>query len=53
MDPSRIIVALDVDTLDQARAIAESLTDTGVTFKIGNQLATREGWSACIDFARL
>ena len=53
MDPSRIIVALDVDTLDQARAIAESLADTGVTFKIGNQLATREGWSACINFARL
>ena len=53
MDPSRIIVALDVDTLDQARAIAESFADTGVTFKIGNQLATREGWSACINFARL
>lgn len=53
MDPSRIIVALDVDTLDQARAIAKSLADTGVTFKIGNQLATREGWLACINFARL
>ncbi len=52
MDPSRIIVALDVDSFDQARTIAESLHGTGVTFKIGNQLATREGWPACIEFAR-
>ena len=52
MDPSRIIVALDVDSFDQARTIAESLRGTGVTFKIGNQLATREGWPACIEFAR-
>lgn len=52
VDPSRIIVALDVDSFKQATPIAESLAGTGVTYKIGNQLATTEGWKACIEFAR-
>ncbi len=50
--PDKIMVAFDVDTLEEARAIAESLRDTGVTFKIGNQLGTYAGWEACIAFAR-
>lgn len=49
---ARIMVALDVDTLEEARAIAENLQGTGVTFKIGNQLGTYAGWEACIAFAR-
>ena len=48
----KIMVALDVDTLDEARTIAENLRNTGVTFKIGNQLGTYAGWEACIAFAR-
>lgn len=51
-DPSRIMVALDVDELSQARAIAEDLKGTGVTLKIGNQLGTYEGWRQVIAFAR-
>lgn len=47
----KIMVALDVDTLEEARAIAEELKGTGVTFKIGNQLGTAVGWQACIDLA--
>lgn len=50
--PDKIMVALDVDTLEEARTIAESLRGTGVTFKIGNQLGTYAGWKACITFAR-
>lgn len=50
--PDKIMVALDVDTLDEARVVAEELRDTGVTFKIGNQLGTYAGWETCIAFAR-
>lgn len=45
------MVALDVDELAEAKNIAEDLKDTGVTFKIGNQLGTYEGWQAGIAFA--
>lgn len=48
----RIIVALDVDTLDEATELAEELQGTGVTFKIGNQLGTYEGWKAASEFAQ-
>lgn len=48
----RIIVALDVDTLSEAAALAEELKGTGVTFKIGNQLGTFEGWKAATEFAQ-
>ena len=47
----RIMVALDVDELEQAREIAESIKDLGVGIKIGNQLGTYEGWQKAIDFA--
>jgi orotidine-5'-phosphate decarboxylase len=47
----RIMVALDVDELSQAREIAESIRDLGVSFKISNQLGTYEGWKAMIAFA--
>lgn len=50
-DPSRIMVALDVDELSTAQNIAEQLADTGITFKIGNQLGTYEGWKRAIEFA--
>lgn len=49
--PKQIMVALDVDELEQAQNIAEQLRNTGVTFKIGNQLGTYEGWQAAIEFA--
>lgn len=49
---SRIMVALDVDELSQAVAIAEELKGLGVTFKIGNQLGTYEGWQKAVAFAR-
>jgi orotidine-5'-phosphate decarboxylase len=48
----KIMVALDVDTLSDAKKIVEELRDTGVTFKVGNQLGTYEGWQAVIKFAR-
>jgi orotidine-5'-phosphate decarboxylase len=48
---SRIMVALDVDELSQARSIAKSLQGLGVIFKIGNQLGTLEGWKAAVAFA--
>lgn len=48
----RIMVALDVDELHEAEAIARDLKGTGVTFKIGNQLGTYEGWKAAVEFAR-
>lgn len=47
----RIIVAFDVDEIVEAREIAESVRDLGVTFKIGNQLGTYEGWKSAIEFA--
>jgi orotidine-5'-phosphate decarboxylase len=49
---SRIMVALDVDELSQARNIAKSLQGLGVIFKIGNQLGTFEGWKAAVAFAQ-
>ncbi len=51
ISPERIMVALDVDELDQAQSIAEALAGTGVTFKIGNQPGTYEGWRAAVAFA--
>ena len=48
----RIMVALDVDELSAAVAIAEELKGLGVTFKIGNQLGTYEGWQKAVEFAR-
>lgn len=47
----RIMVALDVDELSEAREIAMNLKGLGITFKIGNQLGTFEGWQAVIAFA--
>lgn len=46
------MVALDVDELRQASVIASQLKGSGVTFKIGNQLGTYEGWQQAIRFAR-
>lgn len=51
-ESSRIMVALDVDELTEARGIAEDLRGSGVTFKIGNQLGTYEGWEKAVEFAR-
>jgi orotidine-5'-phosphate decarboxylase len=51
IQPERIMVALDVDELVEARKIAEDLRGSGVTFKIGNQLGTYEGWQKAIEFA--
>lgn len=45
------MVAFDVDELAQAKVLAEDLKDLGVTFKIGNQLGTYEGWKAAVKFA--
>jgi orotidine-5'-phosphate decarboxylase len=50
--PAKIMVALDVDELSDAKVIAEDLEGSGVTFKIGNQLGTYEGWERTIAFAR-
>ncbi len=50
-DPaSRIMVALDVDELSQAETLVEELQGLGITFKIGNQLGTYEGWKKAISF---
>lgn len=46
----RIMVALDVDELDEAKAIVEDLAGLGVIFKVGNQLGTYEGWGKVIEF---
>lgn len=48
---TRIMVAFDVDKLSEGRRIARSLQGLGVTFKIGNQLGTYEGWKAAIEFS--
>lgn len=48
----RIMIAIDVDELSEAKELASSLKDLGVTFKIGNQLGTYEGWQKAVDFAR-
>lgn len=47
----RIMVAFDVDEITEARIIAEDIKDLGVTFKIGNQLGTYEGWKVAVAFA--
>lgn len=50
-DPAeRIMVALDVDELSEAKKIVEELKGLNVTFKVGNQLGTYEGWQKVIDF---
>lgn len=46
----RIMVALDVDELDEAKAIVEELEGIGVTFKVGNQLGTYEGWRRVVEY---
>lgn len=46
----RIMVALDVDELNEAKAIVEDLNGLGVTFKVGNQLGTYEGWRRVVDY---
>lgn len=40
---SKLIVALDVDTFDQARELVERLGDTVPIYKVGSQLFTRVG----------
>jgi orotidine-5'-phosphate decarboxylase len=47
----RIMVAIDVDELSEARKIIESIKDLGVGIKVGNQLGTFESWKAAIDLA--
>lgn len=46
----KIMVALDFDELDQAKNVVDEIGGYGVTFKVGNQLGTYEGWSKVIDF---
>lgn len=48
----RIMVAIDVDELKQAESLANQLKDIGVTFKIGNQLGTYEGWKKVTEFSK-
>ena len=43
MTNNPLIVALDVDTFDQARVLVDELTDTVDIFKIGSQLFTAYG----------
>ncbi len=52
ISPDKIMIALDVDELSQAGEIASGLKGSGITFKIGNQLGTYEGWQHAIAFAR-
>lgn len=52
MTPDRIIVAVDVDNIEQAHAIAKDLQGTGVSLKIGNQLGTYEGWRAAVELGK-
>lgn len=47
----RIFVALDVDNLEQARAAMDTLAGSVAHVKMGLQVATTEGWKACIDAA--
>lgn len=52
MSPAdRIFVALDVDSLDDAVIAMDLLEGAAVNVKVGLQLATTEGWKACIDAA--
>lgn len=48
----RIMVAIDVDELYQAEKLAKELKGLEVTFKIGNQLGTYEGWQKAVEFAK-
>ena len=41
---NRLMVALDFDELEQAEKIIDDLEGLPVTFKVGNQLGTYEGW---------
>lgn len=45
----RIMVALDFDELTEAKTVISELEGIPVTFKIGNQLGTYEGWKKVID----
>jgi len=48
LDPrDRLIVALDVDSLDDAKRLVETLAPHAGWFKIGSTLFTREGPRAC------
>lgn len=49
----RLIVALDVDSLAEAKKLVESLSPLGVTFKVGLQLFCREGPAAVAAVRRL
>jgi orotidine-5'-phosphate decarboxylase len=52
MNPAnRLMVALDVDEISQAEVLTKQLAGLGVTFKIGNQLGTYEGWAKAVKFA--
>lgn len=46
------MVALDVDELSDAETLVSSLKNLNVTYKIGNQLGTFEGWRTAIEFAQ-
>lgn len=46
----RIMVALDVDELAEAKQLIDDLGGYGVTFKVGNQLGTYEGWQNIIQY---
>ena len=48
----RLIVALDVDSRETARALVESLSPYAGWFKIGSVLFTREGPKICEDIKR-
>ena len=43
MKPNKLIVALDVDTIDQARRLVAQLRDVVGMFKVGSQLFTAAG----------
>lgn len=48
-DPRRLIVALDLPTVAQARTLADRLDDLPVVFKIGHQLAYTGGLALAED----
>ena len=47
----RFFVAIDVETLDEARQLMDSLVGLVSHVKLGLQLATRESWKDCIAAA--
>lgn len=47
----KFFVAIDVDTLDEAKKLMDSLVGLVSNVKLGLQLATREGWAASIAAA--